>query len=107
MNLDLEGTGQDGITAVNATEYVDDFELLVSVNESGHYLPKVAPRGKAANSDHYWFSEQGVHCFFIYQMGSYDHYHDPGDKPELLPLTAFETTQQLVIGFFTELQRIE
>lgn len=104
MNLDLEGTGKDGITAVNATLFEEDFQKLVSINDSGKYLSKILPRGEAANSDHYWFSKNGVPCFFIYQMGEYGHYHDPGDRPEKLPLDAFQPTQELIIRFFSSLQ---
>lgn len=104
MNLDLEGTGKDGITAVNATLFESDFQKLLAVNDSGNYLVKIVPRGKAANSDHYWFSEVGVPCFFIYQMGEYGHYHDPGDQAEKLPLDAFVETQELIRAFFRHLQ---
>lgn len=104
MNLDLEGTGKDGITAVNATLFEQDFQTLLAVNDSGKYLVKIVPRGKAANSDHYWFSEAGVPCFFIYQMGEYGHYHDPGDQAEKLPLDAFLETQDLIRAFFDRLQ---
>lgn len=104
MNLDLEGTGKDGITAVNATLFEAEYVVLLEVNEQGKYLSKLVRRGKAANSDHYWFAEQGVPCFFLYQMGEYGHYHDPGDKAEGLPLDAFVPTQKLVIDFFTRLQ---
>jgi len=104
MNLDLEGTGIDGITAVNATVFEEDFTTLLDVNEQGQYLSKLVRRGKAANSDHYWFTELGVPSFFLYQMGPYNHYHDPGDKPAGLPMDAFVPTQHLVIDFFTRLQ---
>lgn len=104
MNLDLEGTGKDGITAVNATLFESDFDVLVNVNDSGKYLSKIVRRGKAANSDHYWFTERNVPSFFIYQMGEYAHYHDPGDRSELLPLDAFVPTQHLIIDFFARLQ---
>ena len=107
MNLDLEGTGADGITAVNATVYEADFALLQKLNEEGDYLKQVAPRGKAANSDHHWFTEKGVPCFFIYQMGEYGHYHDPGDTADKLPLTAFDATCELVIRFFSRLQGVQ
>ncbi|MBI1221969.1 MAG: M28 family peptidase [Bacteroidetes bacterium] len=105
LNLDLLGTGQEGITAVNATLFESEFDLLKELNDKGGYLPKVVRRGKAANSDHYWFSEKGVHCFFIYQMGSYDHYHDTGDKPELLPMVGYQNTIKLVEDFFSALQK--
>ena len=65
VNLDLLGTGDDGIMVVNATEFKPQFEKLKKVNENGNYVKEIKQRGKARNSDHYWFSEKGVPCFFI------------------------------------------
>jgi aminopeptidase YwaD len=100
LNLDLEGTGSGGATVVNATEFPAEFDKLKAINASENFLSQLLPRGKAANSDHYWFSENGVPAFFLYQMGEYAHYHDPGDMADKLPLTHFEATMDLVKQFF-------
>ena len=89
LNLDLLGTGDEGITVVNATEYPVPFSHLKNINESKNLLPQIKPRGKAKNSDHYWFTERGVPSFFIYTMGGIKAYHDVYDIPETLPLTKF------------------
>lgn len=99
VNLDLEGTGIDGITVVNATEYPKEFSLLQHVNDQGHYLAKVNSRGKAANSDHYFFSEKGVPSFFMYTLGGIKAYHDIYDVSATLPLTAYENLFKLLIRF--------
>lgn len=99
VNLDLEGTGIDGITVVNATEYPKEFSLLRQVNDQGHYLAKVNSRGKAANSDHYFFSEKGVPSFFMYTLGGIKAYHDIYDVSATLPLTAYENLFKLLIRF--------
>ena len=65
MNMDLAGTGEDGITVVNATEFKDEFELLKKINTDSAYLKAINPRGKAANSDHYFFTEKGVPSVFF------------------------------------------
>lgn len=67
-------------------------------------LPNVQARGKAANRDHYWFAEKGVHCFFFYLMGDFPSYHDPGDKAEIVPLTEYEDTFKLIRDFIGYLQ---
>ncbi len=103
FNIDLMGSGQDGATVVNATEFPTLFQKLEQVNNNGKFLPQIKKRGKAANSDHYWFSEKGVPAFFMYLMGDYTHYHDINDKPENLPLTHFEPTKQLIIEYFKAL----
>ncbi|MDQ6815507.1 MAG: M28 family peptidase, partial [Bacteroidota bacterium] len=105
LNLDLEGTGDKGITVVNATEYTKAFAALNAVNDSGHYLVKINPRGKAANSDHYWFSEKGVPAFFMYTLGGIKAYHDIFDKAETLPLTKYEDLFKLIVGFNKDLMK--
>ena len=70
-NVDLVGTGTEGATVVNATIYPKEFALLNDINNESKYLVKIASRGKAANSDHYWFTEKGVPAFFLYTMGGH------------------------------------
>jgi aminopeptidase YwaD len=98
-NLDILGTGDEGITVVNGTLFIKEFSLLQSLNAAGHYLPEVRIRGKAANSDHYYFSEKGVKAFFIYTRGGIKAYHDVKDKAETLPLTKFSNLFQLLTHF--------
>ncbi len=99
VNVDLMGTGENGVTVVNATEHEKEFEWLKKINKKKNLLKTVNPRGKAANSDHYWFEESGVPSFFIYAMGEPSHYHDINDRPETLPLTEFDDLQELIIRF--------
>lgn len=99
LNLDLLGTGDEGITVVNATEFKPQFELLKKLNDEKKYLPLVKPRGKAQNSDHYWFTEKGVPCFFIYTMGGIKAYHDVFDRAETLPLTRYRQVFELITRF--------
>jgi aminopeptidase YwaD len=103
VNLDLNGTGDDGATVVNSTIYKDQFELLNQINLSQHFLPVLKTRGKAANSDHYWFTEKGVPAFFIYTMGGIKAYHDIYDKAETLPLTKYSELYQLLMQFAQQL----
>jgi len=99
INLDLLGTGDEGITVVNATEYKTAFESLKNINEQQHFLPFIKPRGKAANSDHYWFTEKGIPSFFIYTLGGIKAYHDVYDIEQTLPLTKFSEVKKLLIEF--------
>ena len=99
VNLDLEGTGVDGITVINATVYPAEFAMLKQVNEKGKYLSKVNSRGKAANSDHYFFTEKGVPAFYMYTLGGIKAYHDIYDISATLPLTEYEDLFNLLIGF--------
>jgi aminopeptidase YwaD len=99
VNLDLEGTGIDGITVVNATVYPNEFNLLKKVNDEGKFLVKIISRGKAPNSDHYLFSEKGVPAIYWYTLGGIKAYHDIYDKSKTLPLTVYENMFKLILNF--------
>lgn len=105
MNTDLAGTGVDGITVVNANEYPNEFKMLNEVNDADKLISKINARGKAANSDHYFFSEKGVPAFFFYTMGGISAYHDIFDRAETLPLSKQEDLQKLVVGFNKKLMQ--
>lgn len=104
-NIDMVGTGEKGITVVNATLHPKAYALLNAINDQQHYLPKINPRGKAANSDHYYFTEKGVPAFFIYTQGGISAYHDVYDRAATLPLTEFSDLRKLLIGFNTNMMK--
>lgn len=99
FNLDIMGSGEEGATVVNATLFPEQFEVLKSINEKQQYLPKVASRGPAANSDHYFFTQKGVPAFFMYTMGPNKHYHDVFDTYQELSFNKFNGIYQLLIDF--------
>lgn len=102
-NLDLLGTGDDGIMVVNATVFKNQFDKLNQINTEHNYVKQVKQRGKAANSDHYWFTEKGVPSFFIYTMGGITSYHDIYDIEKTLPLTKYLEVCKLLIEFNAKL----
>lgn len=99
INVDMVGTGETGATVVNATQYPKEFDQLKQINDAGNFLVKINPRGKAANSDHYFFTEKGVPSFFLYTQGGIAAYHDVFDKAETLPFTTYEQLFKLFVGF--------
>ena len=99
VNLDLLGTGEDGMMVVNGAVFDDEYQRLISINSKNHYLKDIPKRPKAANSDHYFFTESGVRSFFFYTLGGIAAYHDIYDKPETLPLTKFEDVFRLIRDF--------
>lgn len=99
INCDISGTGDEGITVVNGTIHKKQFKKLSKINNEKGYLEKVKVRGRAANSDHFWFTQRQVPCFFIYTMGGIKAYHDIYDKGETLPLTEFTDYSRLLIDF--------
>lgn len=104
LNMDIMGTGEDGITVVNGSVFKNEFEKLKEINIQNSFIKDVKIRGKAANSDHYFFSENGVRAFFIYTMGGIKAYHDIYDKAETLPLNEFEDLFRLITKFGDYLQ---
>jgi len=99
INTDLAGTGEEGITVVNATEFTKEFAWMNEVNDNNNLLVKINARGKAANSDHYFFTEKGVPAFFFYTLGGIKAYHDIYDKAETLPLNEQEDLFKLIVKF--------
>lgn len=101
INLDMVGTGSEGITLVNGKVFEDDYKRLVALNEDGGYLKKVKIRGESCNSDHCPFYEKGVKAFFIYTMGK-EHpggYHCVDDRADVLPLTEYNDFFKLLLDF--------
>ncbi|MBA3662639.1 MAG: M28 family peptidase [Bacteroidetes bacterium] len=103
INLDLLGTGDEGIMVVNGAILQKQFELLNQVNSEKNLVKEIKKRGKAQNSDHYWFTEAGVPCFFIYTMGGIKAYHDVYDVEKTLPLTDYTDVFKLLTEFVSRL----
>jgi aminopeptidase YwaD len=103
INTDLAGTGEEGITVVNATEFPHEFGLMNAINDKNGLLTKINARGKAANSDHYFFTEKGVPSFFFYTLGGIKAYHDVFDKAATLPLNEHEDLFRLMTLFIEKL----
>jgi aminopeptidase YwaD len=103
LNMDISGTGDEGIQVVNGSVFRKEFELLKNINEENQYLPQVKIRGEACNSDHCLFYRKGVPCFFIYTLGGIKAYHDINDKAETLPLTEYEDYFKLLKEFVERL----
>ena len=102
INLDMVGTGSEGITVVNGTVYTDAFAKMDSINTANNYLAQVAPRGESCNSDHCPFYQKGVPSVFIYSRGKeYLEYHNIYDLPQYLPFTEYEGIFRLLRDFTT------
>jgi aminopeptidase YwaD len=103
VNLDLMGAGEEGITVVNGSVFNEEFSLIKKINARNNHLAAINERGKAANSDHYYFTEKGVPSFFIYTLGGSKAYHDIYDTPEKIQLPVYEELFRLLLFFTAEL----
>lgn len=104
INLDIMGSGEEGITVVNSTLFEEQIALLERINSEMNLLTKIKRRGPTANSDHYWFSEKGVPAFFIYTMGPNKHYHDVFDSYEELSFNEYNDITTLLTEFVKRLK---
>ena len=103
LNLDIMGSGEEGITVVNAILFKKAFKRLKKINKKEKLLKQIKSRGPAANSDHYFFTEAGVPAFFIYTMGPNKHYHDVFDTEEELSFAEYEDITTLLRLFLRKL----
>jgi aminopeptidase YwaD len=103
INIDIMGSAEGGITVVNGETNKKIFDKLVAINAKEKFLPEVKIRGKAANSDHYFFSEAGVPSIFIYSNGGPGWYHDVWDTPSTLTTTNFDNVAKLLIQYVEDL----
>jgi len=81
VNLDLNGTGEEGIMVENADDVPETYvQLLFGNDHLTDPLPAIKKRANAPNSDHYYFSKAGVPSIFIYTLGGVRNYHDIHDR---------------------------
>ena len=99
INLDMVGTGEEGVTVVNATVCPEIFNTLTAINGEKDYLVKVASRKPAANSDHYPFYKRGCPAVFIYGMGKSGRYHSKYDTLEAMSLGGYTGLFRLMVDF--------
>lgn len=104
INLDIMGSGEEGITVVNSTLFEEQIALLEQINSEMNLLTKIKRRGPTKNSDHYWFTEKGVPAFFIYTMGPNKHYHDVFDTYEELSFNEYADITTLLTEFVKRLK---
>lgn len=99
INLDIMGSGEEGITVVNGSIFKKQFDQLVAINKKENLLKTVNPRGYAANSDHYWFTDKGVPAIFIYTQGPNKNYHDVFDTYDNLTFAETVDITTLLVKF--------
>jgi len=104
VNMDIMGSGEEGITVVNSTIFKDEYETMKEINEEMDLLARVKRRGPTKNSDHYWFTEAGVPAFFIYTVGLNKNYHDVFDVYEDLTFNEYNDITTLLKEFVLRIE---
>ncbi|MCU0450652.1 MAG: M28 family peptidase [Bernardetiaceae bacterium] len=103
LNIDLAGSGDEGIGLVNATVHEAEFARFKQISEANNYFRRILRRGAAANSDHYYFGQAGVRSFFVYTLGGITAYHDVHDRADKIPLTKYAELFGLLRDFSLQL----
>ena len=99
VNLDMVGSGSDGITVVNGTLYDTLMYKMQAINTENQFLKEIKTRGESCNSDHCPFFQKGVQSVFIYTRGKeLTEYHTITDKPDNFPFTAYNGLFGLLTG---------
>jgi Zn-dependent M28 family amino/carboxypeptidase len=107
INLDMVGTGQQGVMLFNAPQRPLEASMVQKINEEKHYMKEVVEVPAKANSDHYPFHENGVPAIFFLTRGQSGGGHNIFDTPDKLPLYAYENLFRLITDLIRELGRQE
>lgn len=99
FNLDMVGTGVEGLSVVNGKSLPKASDLLVQINEENKGFDDIRIGKEAANSDHHFFYESGVPSVFLFTRGGPPYYHDIYDRAETLELNKHDELIQLLIQF--------
>ncbi len=105
INLDIMGNAEEGVTVVNTVEQLNFLNTLRNINEKDSInLPEIRQRDNTKNSDHYYFTQDGVPAVFIYSNGGQGYYHDVYDTPKNLLYTNIDKVFYLLTNYITKPQ---
>lgn len=103
INLDILGTGSEGLMMVGGNEEPKLFDLMSNINKNKQLLPVIKSRKMACNSDQCIFYNAGIPAVFLYTMGGAPYYHDIDDKASVLSLSKFNSIGELLISFINQI----
>ena len=105
INLDMVGTGSEGLSIVNGFQYPRAADVFDSLNKEKHYFADIRRGGESCNSDHCPFYQKGVPSVFLFTRGAENHeYHTITDTPDKLPFTAYKQLFGILTDFVEKLQ---
>lgn len=103
INLDMVGSGSEGITIVNSGVFTKAYNLFVKINNTNNYVKEVKKRGESCNSDHCPFYKKGVPAVFIYTRGKEcAEYHTSDDTASNFPFTEYNDLFLLITDFINQ-----
>lgn len=99
LNIDIMGSGDEGITMVNSKNQKEAFDKMTDINNEHQHIKTIKKRGQTKNSDHYPFSAKGVPAVFIYTQGNNSNYHDIYDTADHVNMKSFNSVFNLFKDF--------
>ena len=99
VNLDMVGSGSDGVTVFNGSTYPKEFHKLDSLNKTLDLNISLKTKGISKAGDHYQFHLKKVPVLFFNTNGKEVGYHVVGDTFEALPFTVYEKLYKLIDAY--------
>jgi aminopeptidase YwaD len=103
FNLDMIGTGADGISVFNGKTHPKEFTTLDSLNRVLSLNLNLNSKGISANNDIYPFYKKGVKGFTFLTDEKNAPYHTVIDKFENLTFVSYEKLYRLIKAYFNTL----
>jgi aminopeptidase YwaD len=107
INLDMVGTGQEGVILFNGIQRPLEAAIVQSINEKKKYMKDVEERLGTANSDHWPFHKKEVPAIFFLTKGHSAGIHNIYDTVDMLALYGYENLFKLTLDLTRELQNQE
>lgn len=105
INMDMVGTGSEGLSIVNGDLFPQAVTLFKKINNEKGYFANIRSGGESCNSDHCPYYRKGVPSVFLFTRGAENReYHNVYDTPERLPFTAYEQLFGIIRDFAMALQ---
>jgi Predicted aminopeptidases len=99
LNLDMVGSGSDGVTVFNGGTYPKEYAKLDSLNKALKLNIVLKSKGLSKGSDHYLFHQKNVPTLFFNTGGKEVGYHVVGDNFKALPFTVYENLFELIDAY--------
>jgi hypothetical protein len=97
INLDMVGSGSEGIALINGEANPELTAKMEKLNEQYKYFTDIRIGKESCNSDHCHFHKAGVPALFIFTRGpECREYHNLNDTPANTPLSRFFELHQLL-----------
>ncbi len=96
INLDLVGSGKEGIMLQGTDHFPVEEAVIKNVNRDYFHF-ELSTRPNSPNSDQYFFNAAGVPAFFIYAYNGTIPYHSPGDTADKIDTVVLENVAKFVL----------